>query len=161
MTNFLQETDSQSWDEGESSSSSGDVTSGIEGQANTFRLRGKSDPVKRAIGILSQIENPGIAEQLVSLLSIIDVIVNRIVEHEGIDLSYIPLLNAHIEEDGSVLLEWVFPDFRIGFNIEPNPNDSGWHLVSGNNLRNRTESGQLVDTPKIGSHLYDFIRSNI
>ena len=161
MTSFLQDTDSQSWPEEGLSFSSSDVTSGIEGQANTFRLRGKSDPVKRAIGILPQIENPRVAEQLGNLLSIIDVVVNRIVEQEGIDLSSIPLLHAHVEEDGSVLLEWVFQDFRIGFNIEPNPNDSGWHLLSGKNLRNKTESGQLIDTPKIGSYLYEFIRSSI
>ncbi len=46
-------------------------------------------------------------------------------------------------EDESVLVEWVFPMFRIGFNLEPDPKESGWHIVAGEHLNNVTFSERL------------------
>jgi len=160
MTNFLQETDSQSWPEEVLSFSSGDVTSGIEGHAETFSLRGESNPVKQARHIISQIENTDVAKQVDRLLSFINMIIIA-KEQEGVDLSSIPPLHAYVEGDGAVSIEWIFPDFRIGFNIEPNPDDSGWHLVAGKELRDKTESGQLGDMVRVVVHLFTFIFSNI
>ena len=159
MTNFLQETDSQSWSERGLSFSSSDATSDIKGQNNTFRLRGESNPVKQARNIIPQIENADVAKQVDRLLSFIDKIVN-IAEQKEVDLSHIPSLHAYVEEDGSVLLEWVFPDFRIGFNIESNPDNSGWHLVSNKKLGDITASGQLENMGEITILLLDFILSN-
>ena len=161
MTIFIQDTDSQSWPVSDLHIYLKELTTSTEGQANAFRLRGETNPARQARDIFSKIKNKCVAEQLDKLLSIIDKIFNVSQQQGGVDFSCIPPMHAHVEEDGSVLLEWVFPDFRIGFNIEPDPDDSGWHLVSGKNLRNKTESGQLIDTPKICSYLYDFIRSNI
>jgi len=158
MTNFLQETDSQSWPEDELSFSY--VTSDIEGHTDNFRLRGESNPVKRARDIIPQIENAEVAKQVERLLSFIDNIVN-IAEQEKVDLSHIPSLHAYVEDDGSVLLEWVFPNFRIGFNIESNPDNSGWHLASNKKLGDMTASGQLANMGEITILLLDFILSNI
>lgn len=160
MTNFLQDTDSQSWDEGESSSSLSDVTLGIEGQPDAFKLRRESNPVKQAREVIPQIENADVAKQLDSLLLIINAIVN-VIDQKRMDLNCIPPLHAYVEDDGAVSVEWIFPDFRIGFNIEPNPDDSGWHLVAGKSLGDKTESGQLMDMPNIVSRLFSFILSNI
>lgn len=161
MTSFLQETDAQSWPEEELSFSLSDVTSDIGGQADIFRLRGESNPVKQARDIIPQIENATVAKQVDSLLSMIKVIV-KLAEQKGVDLSDVPPLHAHLEEDGAVSAEWIFPDFRIGFNIEPNLDDSGWHLVSNKKLGGKAESGQLTDVNmlEIIYQLLDFIRSN-
>ena len=44
----------------------------------------------------------------------------------------IPPLKLHPpDKEGSVLIEWISPDFRFGFNIEPDTKDSGWHIVAG------------------------------
>ena len=56
MTNFLQDTNSQS-NPDEGFSYNNYVTSDIEGQADTFRLCGESNPVKQARNIIPQIEN--------------------------------------------------------------------------------------------------------
>jgi len=159
MTNFLQDTDSQSRSE-EGFSFNDYVTSDIEDQADSFRLCGESNPVKQARKIIPQIENPCVAKQLDSLLLIVDKIVSTLMKFEE-DLKLIPPLQPHVEEDGSVLLQWVFPDFRIGFNIEPNPTDSGWHLVANKRLGDITASGQLTNMREITIILIDFIRSNI
>ena len=160
MTSFFQNTDSQSWPEFDSNFDLKDLTTSIEEQADTFRLRGESNLTRQARDTISQIQNPNVAEQLDKLLSIIDKIF-YVAQQGKIDLSYIPSLNAHVDEDGSVLVEWIFPDFRTGFNIEPNPDDSGWHLVSNKALNEYTASGQLADMNEIILFLLKFIFSNI
>jgi len=159
MINFSQDTDSQSRPE-EGFPSNDYVTSNVEGQPDTFRLRRESSPVNQAIKIIPQIKDPNIAKQLDSLLSFVNKIVNTLMQSEK-NLNLIPPLHPHVEEDGSVLLQWIFPDFRIGFNIEPNPNDSGWHLVANKRLGDITASGQLTNMGEITIILLDFIRSNI
>ena len=159
MTSFLQDTDSQSWPESGLHFDLKDLTTSEE-QADTFRLRGESNPTRQARDIVSQIQNPNVAEQLDKLLSIIDKIF-IVATQRGVDLSRIPPLQAHIDEDSSVLLEWIFPDFRIGFNIELNPDDSGYHIVSNKNLGEKTESGQLMNMHELIIRLFNFIVLNI
>lgn len=44
---------------------------------------------------------------------------------------YIPPLSFHwSKEDHSLLIEWIFQDFRIGFNFEPDDNQSSWYFVT-------------------------------
>ena len=69
----------------------------------------------------------------------------------------IPPLNAYLDEDGSVLIKWSIGDFRIGFNIEPNIADSGWHMISNKN----TFSGQLKDNKQMIGRLLDVIIKSI
>ena len=51
----------------------------------------------------------------------------------------LPQIYAHKEEDDSIVVEWIFPDFRIGLNIEKDKKESGWHVVS----KQITASGPL------------------
>jgi hypothetical protein len=51
-------------------------------------------------------------------------------ELEQIDLGGLPQLEASALHDGSILFEWVLTDCRLGFNIEPNPDESSWCLVT-------------------------------
>jgi hypothetical protein len=36
--------------------------------------------------------------------------------------------------DGSVLLEWIYDNFRIGFSVEPNIIDSSYYIVTDDNV---------------------------
>ena len=146
MTNFLQETDSQSWTK--------------EGESKTSRLHRELNIVKRARSVIPQIENEEVAKQVRKLLLIINVVVNIVEQEVGLDLNNISPLRAHVEEDGSVLIEWIFPDFRIGFNIEPNPDDSGWHLVSSKKLGDAIASGLLTDMVGVVIQLIEYILPN-
>lgn len=160
MTSFSQDTDSQSWPKFDLPFDIKDVTTSPEEHSDTFRLPGESDPVRQAKEIFSQIQNPCVAEQLDKLLSTIYILFSA-TPREARELSSIPPLRAHVDEDGSVLLEWIFSDFRVGFNIEPNPDDSGWHLVSDKINNVYTASGQLGDMNEIITFLLNLIFSNI
>ena len=54
-----------------------------------------------------------------------------------------PPLSASIATDGSLLVEWIFSDKRLGFNVEPNQDESGWYFVSSETAGGYCESGLL------------------
>ena len=80
----------------------------------------------------------------------------------GFDLNYLPCLYARNVDDGSLLIEWIFSDFRIGFSIEPILKDSSWHLVSKENLGAISASGYISSESRnsIIQWLISFILSN-
>lgn len=121
----------------------------------------ESSLVKTAWAITRQSENQTLGLEARKLLSVIDEMIGSF-QQFGFDLGYLPSLQAFNVEDGSILTEWIFRDFRIGFNIEPNPDDSGWYLVSNKNLGEISASGYIsgVDIKNILLWLLNFILSN-
>ncbi|MCJ7506103.1 hypothetical protein MUP05_06505 [Candidatus Bathyarchaeota archaeon] len=136
-----------------------DKTIGSDEHTESFSLRQEPNPTRKAWKITPQIKDSSVAKQLDELLSTISRYVSAAQEARG-SLTHIPELHAYVLEDGSVILEWIFPDFRVGFNIEPNPADSGWQWVSGKRLDTGTASGRL-DMGKVPSLLNDFVLPNI
>jgi hypothetical protein len=59
--------------------------------------------------------------------------------------SYLPKINGFSIDDGSILLEWIFEDFRIGFSIENNGSESSWYLVSTKKYGEINASGYISD----------------
>ncbi len=55
----------------------------------------------------------------------------------------IPRIKASQLEDSSILIEWAFENWRIGFGIENEIEESSWHLVSNENHGNISASGYL------------------
>ena len=45
---------------------------------------------------------------------------------------YLPQVRAYAPDDGSILIEWNFDNFRINFNIEKDNSENSWHLISNN-----------------------------
>lgn len=66
-------------------------------------------------------------------------------QQAGIDLSTIRPLDAFAADDGAILFEWIFDDFRVGFNIEPNSKESGWYLVTNERLGDIHAGGLLIE----------------
>jgi hypothetical protein len=50
--------------------------------------------------------------------------------------NYLSRLNLVCQEDGSALLEWNFQDFRVGFTLEPNEDESSCFIVSQDKNKN-------------------------
>lgn len=73
-----------------------------------------------------------------------------------------PLKFRPLNEDSSVLIEWIFPDFRIGFSIEKEEKESSWYLVSNQKLDEFSSSGQLnmSDVEPLIYSLINFVRNN-
>jgi len=85
--------------------------------------------VRQLKQIILKIHDTKIKEQVEKLISIICCFLDFAHQLKG-DMP-IPPLYAAITEENSVLIEWIFPDFRVGFNIEADPSESGVYIVSG------------------------------
>lgn len=54
-------------------------------------------------------------------------------------------MDVHVAfpDDGSILVEWIDHDFRVGFSIERILSESSWYVVSNSTLGNISECGYL------------------
>ena len=41
-------------------------------------------------------------------------------------------------DDNTLLIEWIFKDFRIGFSIDKNPQESNWYLTTNEKFKELT-----------------------
>lgn len=83
--------------------------------------------------------------------------------HFALDsIGSLPPLRININEDGSVLIEWIFRDFRVAFSIETDRSESNWYLVSNQNLNQVDGSGllSLKDNDEVLTSLIAFVLSN-
>lgn len=58
-------------------------------------------------------------------------------------LPNLPIIHFVEAPDKSVLLEWIFPHWRIGFSIELNVEESGWFFSSDKSAGSVIAGGQL------------------
>ena len=71
---------------------------------------------------------------------ILDKLYNALMRHE---VKNCEPLRAFESED-CILLEWIYPHWRIGFATDPNPKDSSWFLVSDDSAGGINASGSLL-----------------
>ena len=62
---------------------------------------------------------------------------------QSFEISHLPPLHVVIADDGSILIEWIFTDFRIAFSIETNLSESSWFLVTNKKLEEIAKSGYI------------------
>jgi hypothetical protein len=97
---------------------------------------------RRAEKVIQQVKDENIVDQArKTLLNIEEAI--SILQNQGVYLDYLPYLQASKVEDGSILIEWIFDNLRIGFSIEPTLEESSWYLVSDSKLGEISASGYL------------------
>ena len=103
-----------------------------------------SNLVVKAWHKTSQIKDKKIAIEVKKLLGFIHSVIEdfKLLNYELGDLKP---LHLFLVEDGSILVEWIFDDFRIGFNFEQNLEESSWYLVTNENLFGINASGYIVD----------------
>lgn len=127
---------------------------------NYYPLSVGQDPLGLAWKLIHNLSNKDLIQQAKKLLLTIQ---NALYVFQPflVDLSCIPLLQAATPEDGSILFEWIFSDYRIGFSIEPNSQESSWFLITKKNLGEICASGFIsdIDLNKLISWLLYFIIS--
>jgi hypothetical protein len=138
-----------------------DETLGGYWYVNDFPLPSGPNALRPAWESIQRVENRDIADEARRLLSAIQKSIS-ILQGLELDLSYIPRLWPFLVDGGSVLFEWIFSNYRIGFNIEPNPQESGWYLITNRNLGEISAFGFIsgMDINKLILWLLNFIVSN-
>ncbi|MBM4065239.1 MAG: hypothetical protein FJ266_06315 [Planctomycetes bacterium] len=130
-------------------------------QTNYVPVLSKRDTLELARNIIHKITDSNLLQQAVKLLSAIQNVLNT--QPFLNIITCIPYLHAATPEDGSLLFEWISNDYRIGFHIEPNPQESSWSLVTKENLGEIIASGSIadIDLHKLVSWLLYFIISHL
>ncbi|MEW5870994.1 MAG: hypothetical protein AB1894_17100 [Chloroflexota bacterium] len=96
------------------------------------------DLTKTAREVARSLENEKQAQTAVLVLNEINEQLSR-----QINISYLPNFSAIQSEDKSLLIEWIFPNLRLGLSIEPIIEDSSWFLVSNDVAGNINAYGKL------------------
>jgi hypothetical protein len=92
---------------------------------------------------IDKIENKDIYNFIKQFLTIFQETLISIINYFDNLSNYLPPLTLSILDDGSVLIEWIFKDFRVGFSIEPHVDESSWYMVTNQNLEEFSRSGKL------------------
>lgn len=57
----------------------------------------------------------------------------------------IPPLVASEDHDGTIFVEWIFSDRRVGLTFDRDPSQSGWHFLVGSGDSVRVERGPMSE----------------
>ncbi|MBM3932798.1 MAG: hypothetical protein FJ319_00580 [SAR202 cluster bacterium] len=87
---------------------------------------GTDNPLRSAWRLVNSLENGAVADQARQILTSL----HNILTHSAGDKSNLPEMEAALLDDGSLLLEWALPEFRVGIGIEKDSRNSGWFVVS-------------------------------
>lgn len=160
MISFLQETESKIVFSVPYTEKNENETFGLKSRLYSFSPS-ENRLVKSALQTLRETPNKKIVDESRNLLLLLQKIVFSL-QHLNFDLVYLPPLTAVNVEDNSVLIEWTFRDFRIGFTIEANKENSGWYLVSNRKLGEILASGSIanIDLEKHLLWLLNFVFSH-
>jgi hypothetical protein len=93
---------------------------------------------------LSTIKDPNVKNSTIILIIKILKIVTLYFNYQN-ESKFLPALNFNQLDDNSVLMEWIFKDFRIGFSIEPNSEESSWYLIANNKIDESNLQGLIND----------------
>lgn len=165
MTTYIQETDSRiifplPTDSLSFPLQQKDETLGGRTDAQFLPLPIERSLTRTAWKALRQTENQEVAKEAKRILLNIQETIATF-QHFRFDLGYLPQLRAFNVDDGSVLIEWIFNDFRIGFSIECDLHESSWYLVSNPNLGEITASGYIskIEIKNLILWLFNFVVS--
>lgn len=102
----------------------------------------RTDITLPAHSVILQSENPEIIQKASFILNQINELLN-IFNALNFEFNEMPPLHAFQSEDGALIVEWTFIDFRIGFAFEQNIEESGWYLITTSELGGISASGYL------------------
>lgn len=102
------------------------------------------------------IENPHIYGYVLQLMLSFKNILLQLNQSEIIT-NNLSKLNLNIMLDESVLIEWNFENFRIGFSIGPNLSESSYYVISDNKISGSYSSEASLITPD----QFDIVIQNI
>ena len=115
-------------------------TFGGECLSNFYSFSISTNLIEDALESIKGTDNPAVSGRAREMLTSIQDKIDTLIKNK-IDLPSLPKIWAFNVDDGSILLEWIFNDFRVGFNIEQIESESSWYLVSNEKYGETNASG--------------------
>ncbi len=109
-----------------------------------YLSRELSDAIHSAKSFVRQVTEEPLRIRATKLLSSLHSVLS-LLHQGGADSILLPNLSPSRDNDGSLLFEWTHPNFRIGFNVDQDPAQSGWYLVTGHELGDIAASGHVSE----------------
>jgi hypothetical protein len=94
---------------------------------------------KLNLDLLESVDSQIKQNVIVFLQSFVEVIVNN--QNSLRTVGNLPSLIISLLEDASLLIEWGFKDFKIGFSFEPKEDESSWYIVTNDKFQDANASG--------------------
>lgn len=140
---------------------SSSATEGASLKKEYLQIPSENNIINRAWQNLNTSNNKEVINEARKLLNEIQNLIT-IFKYYDFDICALPKLNSFFDEDGSFLIEWIFSNFRIGFNIESKIVDSSWYIVSDSKLGDINAYGLLSSgqNEKLLTWIINFILSN-
>jgi hypothetical protein len=101
-----------------------------------------------------QLRDEFVRKQTIKLLDDIDTYLNNVISVAEIS-NRLPQIHLAEQEDNSVLIEWNFENFRIGFSIESQPSKSFYFIICEDNT-----NGLFKSETRYLDNAYDKILAN-
>ncbi|MDR0609493.1 MAG: hypothetical protein LBG58_05240 [Planctomycetaceae bacterium] len=108
--------------------------------------------VQNALQLAIYLRNEFVRKQTVELLNNIDTYLDEIINVSEIS-NRLPQIHLTEQEDDSVLAEWNFEYFRIGFSIEQEPDKSSCYVL----FENRTTGYFKAETCRLGTEYQEIV----
>jgi len=105
---------------------------------------------------LNTIKNDEIRKNMMIFISLFKNTLSSATQHNK-EVTPLPPIYLTENEEDSVYLEWVFGDFRFIFSFNQNQEESYWLLVSNENLKRYSISGDLT-SDKVKSEISQIIQ---
>jgi len=121
----------------------------------------KLNVFKNVLPKIDKIENDSVKSQVIYFIQVFEeILISR--QQQINSIGQLPVAMLNIENDGAVLLEWGFRDFKIGFSFELNEKESSWFIVTKNSNQDFASSSEMPveNIPALASHLISFVASN-
>lgn len=103
-----------------------------------------SDALRSAKSFVREVTEEPLRIRATRLLSTLHSVLS-LIHQSGANSIFLPILLPSRDDDGSLLFEWTRPNFRIGFNIDQDPMQSGWYLFTGHELGDIAASGHVSE----------------
>jgi hypothetical protein len=144
MTTYWQETDSKIFFPEHSRAYETYIANETFGEKPflSFFSFAESRLIKSALETIKTAPDQDIANEARKFLVLLQETVSSL-QQLNFDLAFIQPIQAFISENNTIILEWIFKNYRIGFSFEENSHESGWYLVSKRELGEISASGYL------------------
>jgi hypothetical protein len=116
-------------------------------------------PLENARMFINKLTDSNLALQAEDLLDLLEREIRR--RAARMDVGSFPELKPSVWEDGTVMLEWTTPSFRVGFNVGPEPSERGWYLAPTRQYGGIGADGPLGDdSTGVARLLVEFVLEN-
>lgn len=109
-----------------------DTYSSVFDSAYFTPLKAGLDAIYDAFRAISKIENNNVKKQAVQVLTLIQDRLSNLSLYSDLQ-NRLPKILLSVLEEGSVLLEWNFENFRLGISLEDDEKESSYYIVSRDN----------------------------